>query len=915
MNVWGQLPARTIKFLLSYFQLSTAPEAEGITAVVKTIINETTILGHSITKLANYVSTEEVLHSTTTSNPPVTGTTSLSQSSGGGFDSIGSTASFDWSVFGFVFCLVCLSAFIGLCLGSLHYRGLLSPVRLPLRDRPFLPLFHGIGNGDQSNGTMVHHYDDSSHDGNTLGLWFHRAQDFLKSTAATSPPVFKSQLWTFVSGMVVYHVGRYVFDPAKSSDDGVSPGDTKGTWTVLTGLFYLFRQGGHVVRQGLHLFKQTMFAAILVLITHWFLTILIAGTLALAMVAIAKWRSMDWQAQQQLWFKFLYLCIQLRALLGEIWPWCSPRLVAAGSWCSPKLVAAGRWCSPKLAAAGHWCFTQENGRIILGVVTLPIEIGPLYFIRGVYKIHQEIRESKKQTTIDEMTAAHEAENKAYDAKMADKDTVIEGQEKQIASLNHVVKEIDTYKQQKEDAYLSKRRAERQCSEVSIKMQQEARSRVHFSTPRWQWSSQAKGDLTTPLYHHRSQHNTDAGQAKQQITDLGTKLEQATASCKEHLSRIGELQGDNAALHAQLKAKDEIIEAKAKLPEVLTAHTGLGSISQEVYDAVYQHLLASGLRQILDERPKLMEAGQELLAKCNQLEEQVKDLQSVSSAQQDSSGKLQESQARFNDLQARFNNLQKESKKSQTQSNDLQTRFDDLQKLFNNLHEEFKHVETVSQQKSVQKAELEKQNENSMKAHSKALEENSELTKELEALRASSQTNPQPTAVPPPPAAAMQTNSGLAAKIAYLNTFSNGTLDYKFCVGPAKGLQCLVASLGVQHGIHEVTLTDLRDICGYPINAAQIAAVRQEPDDNAFEYDPHQLAKILELWSRQTHGSPALLGVKSRVHGSQRDEYTIIGDEEGEVVVWMERSVPAKPAQTATWKVFGPVAEGAAASDT
>ena len=271
MNVWGQLPARTIKFLLSYFQLSTAPEAESITAVVKTIINETTILGHSITKLANYVSTEEVLHSTTTSNPPVTKTTSLSQSSGGGFESIGSTASFDWSIFGFVFCLVCLSAFIGLCLGSLHYRGLLSPVRLPLRDRPFLPLFHGIGNGDrkspllhslttgracdtdvdiESNGTMVHHYDDSSHDGNTLRLWFYRAQDFLKSTAATSPPVFKSQLWTFIGGMVVYHVGRYVFDPAKSRDDGVLPGDTKGTWIVLTGLFYLFRQGRHVVQQG-----------------------------------------------------------------------------------------------------------------------------------------------------------------------------------------------------------------------------------------------------------------------------------------------------------------------------------------------------------------------------------------------------------------------------------------------------------------------------------------------------------------------------------------------------------------------------------------------------------------------------------------------------------------------------------------
>ncbi|KAI4102188.1 MAG: hypothetical protein LQ339_004712 [Xanthoria mediterranea] len=159
---------------------------------------------------------------------------------------------------------------------------------------------------------------------------------------------------------------------------------------------------------------------------------------------------------------------------------------------------------------------------------------------------------------------------------------------------------------------------------------------------------------------------------------------------------------------------------------------------------------------------------------------------------------------------------------------------------------------------------------------------------------------------------MQTNSGLAAKIAYLNTFSNGTLDYQAFEGPAKGFKCLVTSLGVQHGIHDVTITDLRDICGYPINAAQIAVARQEPD-NAFEYDPHQLAKILELWSRQKLGQVALLGVKSRVHGSQRDEYTIIGDEEGVVVVWMERSVPAKPTQTATWKVFGPAVEGAAAA--
>lgn len=615
-----------------------------------------------------------------------------------------------------------------------------------------------------------------------------------------------------------------------------------------------------------------MLEALLVLKTHWLLTLLIAGMLGLATAAVAKWRSMDWQARQDIWFKFLSVCICLWALLAELRDWRTHMLIDFGCWCC----------------------TQDFRGFMMNIAMFGVEVNLLFF-RGLYEIHHQIRESQKQKMIDKMAVVHKSKCDVHDREMKEKNSHIEEQETQITSLNEEIGttagERNKYKKLYEDTYWSKFITERQCKNTVTYIRQEAQREVSISATRWASSFQARGNLANTLLDQRLQHSTYVGQATQQITELGTQLEQARAPCEEHTSRINELQGDNTALRAQLKAKDEIIEAKPKLPEISTSHIGLGQIPQDVCETVYQHLLASGWAQILEqhtrltnERPSLMEEGLGLFTRCNNLEAQVKELQSGSSTQQDSSGKLQ----------------------------DLQVRFDGL-------NEEFKHLESDSEIDKKKISQLEERNENSRKALSKALQEKSNLDGQLQALRPSSQTNGQPAPVVQPvpvvqPPAAIHTNSELAAKIAYLTAFPNGKSKSETCRGATKGLHCLVASLRLQHDMNDVTVTHLQDICKYPMNAAQIAAARKEAPDG-FEQDPHQLAKILELWSRQKHGQPAVLGVKSRVHNTQREKYMIVGDDDGQLVVWVERLVPAKDTQIPAWGAFGPKVEAVASGNT
>lgn len=101
----------------------------------------------------------------------------------------------------------------------------------------------------------------------------------------------------------------------------------------------------------------------------------------------------------------------------------------------------------------------------------------------------------------------------------------------------------------------------------------------------------------------------------------------------------------------------------------------------------------------------------------------------------------------------------------------------------------------------------------------------------------------------------------------------------------------------------MTLSDLEQICDFPLNATQIAAARKEEPNN-FDYDSHQLAKILEFWSRQRFGKSAVLGVRTKEIKKDGFYYQILGNDEGEMVVWVERLVPTSDTQIPGMSAFG-----------
>ena len=145
MNVWDQLSAQVLGTIFSYFQTPEHSDTEHITKVVKTINIEKTVLGHSITKVAKYISTEDVFHSTATSVPAASKVALSGHSSQTSFDVVGSVASFGWLFFGLLLCLFCLLALMGLCLGFPCYATILCPARVHL---PSLKVFRGFSGGN-----------------------------------------------------------------------------------------------------------------------------------------------------------------------------------------------------------------------------------------------------------------------------------------------------------------------------------------------------------------------------------------------------------------------------------------------------------------------------------------------------------------------------------------------------------------------------------------------------------------------------------------------------------------------------------------------------------------------------------------------------------------------------------------------
>ena len=139
MNVWGQLCARGLGYVISRFRHTEAD----------THITEKAILGHNLTEITSYAPTEDIVAPTRVLIPAAS-TTTLSNP--GFFDSpegVEPMAPFDWSVFGFLLCLVCLLALLGLCIGFLRFPTVRSSTRFAPRHHRLLPSFHGDGNDNR----------------------------------------------------------------------------------------------------------------------------------------------------------------------------------------------------------------------------------------------------------------------------------------------------------------------------------------------------------------------------------------------------------------------------------------------------------------------------------------------------------------------------------------------------------------------------------------------------------------------------------------------------------------------------------------------------------------------------------------------------------------------------------------------
>ena len=147
MNVWGQLCARGLGYVISRFR-HTEADTNDIAKIVKLIVTEKTILGHNLTEIAGYVPTEDILAPTRVLIPAASTTTLSNQGFFDGLDGVEPMAPYEWSAFGF-FLLVCLLALLGLCIGFLRFPTVRSSTRFTPHHHLLLPSSHGDGNDNR----------------------------------------------------------------------------------------------------------------------------------------------------------------------------------------------------------------------------------------------------------------------------------------------------------------------------------------------------------------------------------------------------------------------------------------------------------------------------------------------------------------------------------------------------------------------------------------------------------------------------------------------------------------------------------------------------------------------------------------------------------------------------------------------
>ena len=661
-----------------------------------------------------------------------------------------------------------------------------------------------------------------------------------------------------------------------------------------------------------HPLKLTIPTALDELRNRWLLTLLVLGVSSVTTTVALTWRFMSQRARQDMWFMFLRGCRCLWTLLGTCWAFIFAKLINLGQWCCTQDI---RGFMIKVFE-----FDAEVAKIKVKVL--------LFFVEGLYKIHHHVIESERQKIIDRHMVEDEAKDAQYDKVKAENQLQITRQKVQIDTMNQQIsglrQERNNFRAKYKDAEERARMTWLQSEKHNNAILYEAQLQVDAANHKYE---RVKGLCRTgrdTSHQQQTRQPSHGGDVIQRILELESQLNEASKPCKGHTSKITKLEGDNKDLRARLEAKDKIIGAASsedhatkiaelerdivafrarveekdriidansasckqhtsKITRLESDNTALGNelhtrpriidaqptspewlkspidvqqIPKEIGDAVYQYLLDTGWQDILNKDEKMREGGQMLAKLCKEQEEKIEELQSSSSMQHNDSKEIKDLQL---DVCAE-------------ELKHFESKCDDQQKRISSLETEVKQVESRL--------------ENSQKALSTAFAAKHDLTKELEELKKPAASTPQ---------------SEWAAKMAFMATFPNGTKRQKF-EGLKKELRCLVTALQFQHNITDVTLTDLEQICDYPLNATQIAAARKE-GPNKFDYDSHQLAKILEFWSRQRFGKSAVLGVRTKEIKKDGYYYQILGNDEAEMVVWVERLVPTTEMQIPGMSAF------------
>ncbi|KAL9627134.1 MAG: hypothetical protein Q9204_006787, partial [Flavoplaca sp. TL-2023a] len=844
MNVWGQLCARGLEYVVSRFRHTEADPH----------ITEKAILGHNLTEIASYVSMEDTLAPTRVLIPAASTTTLSNQGFFDGLNGVEPMAPYEWSAFGFSL-LVCLFALLGLCIGFLRFPTVRSSTRFAPRHHLLLPLSHGDGNDNHGNGGMLEHDVNSPSYHITLGPWLLGIREACNLAIEATLGVLKSRWFIFISGMMLCHLGKRAFDTVQNGDVEIFTGLTWAICDVITGLFRLVQQHEDVVHQWLHPLKLTIATALDELKNRWVITLLL---------------------------------LDIRGFMIKVFE-----------------------------------FDAEVAKIKVKVL--------LFLAEGLYKIHHNVIESERQKIIDRHKVEDEAKDVRHDKVNGENEIQIFRQKVQIDTMNQQIsgltQERNNFRAKYKDAEERARMTWLQSEKHENAILYEAQLQVDAANHKYE---RVKGLCRTGRQtpqQRRTPQPSHGGDVARRILDLESQLEEATKPCKGHSSRITKLEGDNEDLRARLEAKDKIIGATSSedhatkiaelerdimafrarvdekdriidansasckqhtlkitrlesdnaalrddlharpriinpqptYPEWFKSPIDVQQIPKEIRDAVYQYLLDTGWQEILNNNTKMQEGGQKLEKLCKEQEEKIEELQSSSSMQHNDSKEIK-------DLQSRFDACAEELKH-------FESTCEDRKKQIISLETEVK--------------QLESRLEHSQKALSTAFAAKHELTKELEDLK-------KPAASIPP--------SEWAARAAFMATFPSGTKRQKF-EGLKKELRCLVTSLQFQHNITDVTLSDLEQICDFPLNATQIAAARKE-GPNKFDYDSHQLAKILEFWSRQRFGKSAVLGVRTKEIKRDGYYYQMLGNDEAEMVVWVERLVPTTEMQIPGMSAFG-----------